>query len=172
MPRWPTGPIGQRQNLPLSARTNRAHVVKSACHSGTTPVAPPTWPDKLWPANSKSCAADHGRKGGTEPQAILEMEPRTALKYHHLDVPHTGSLTNCPASPFATPTASKLRFLLSQRPFATSPIITWSSVGGKGKGRAMSDRDMRSEARTFWIVPLPAQPLNRPTRVERGAHIV
>ena len=50
------------------------------------------------------------------------------------------------------PTASKLRFLLSQRPFATSPIITWSSVGGKGKGRAMSDRDMRSEARTFWIM--------------------
>ena len=30
------------------------------------------------------------------------MEPRTALEYHHLNVPHTGSLTNCAASPFAT----------------------------------------------------------------------
>ena len=53
--------------------------------------------------------------------------------------------------------------------FATTPNITWSAVGGKGKGRAMSDRDMRSEVRTFWIMSLPAQPLNgRPTRVERG----
>ena len=42
-------------------------------------------------------------------------------------------------------------------PFSMSAVITCSAVGGEGKRRDISDRDMRSEARTFGSHALAAQ---------------
>ena len=158
--------------MPLSARTNRGFLVPIGVHPQIEAGASPIGPDKVGPANSKKYAVGHiGRRGveATRPHCKWNHERHCSATTR---MSHTPAASRRVQRARLQPPPSKMRFLVSQWPFASSHIITWSSVGRNGKGRAMSDRDMRSEARTFWIMPLPAQPLNRPTRVERGAHIV
>ena len=86
-----------------------------------------------------------------KPPDPLQMEPRTALEYHHLNVPHTGSLTNCPASPFAT-TAEQVEVLaLADIAHATlHHHLEFTGWEGQGKGYVGPRRTHR--ATYLWIM--------------------
>ena len=83
-----------------------------------------------------------------------------------------------PASPFAT-AAEQVEVLALADAICDLAHHHLESVGGKGKGRAMSDRDMRSESCTFAPLAhaaLTAQPLKGSWEVGaarmQGAHCV
>ena len=90
--------------MPLSARTNRACVAPIGVHSQIIAGASPIGLDKVGPATPKNTRSTTLEGGGLKPPDPLQMESRASLQCHLKNVPHTGSLTTCPASPIATAT--------------------------------------------------------------------
>ena len=68
-------------------------------------------------------------------------------------------------------TSMRLKFWASTMPSFESVIITYKAAGYERKRRVNSDRDMRSEARTFGSRTLAAQTFERLPRESRRVHV-